>query len=618
MRRAVLLLAVGLLATGCSPSDQGENADPDQVDAVEAPELGACRALTPRDVAQTSNATETVECSEPHTAQTYAVGQLPTKFDDSDYDAAELATYAYQTCSEKFIKFVGADESLAMRTVLSWAWFRPSKEAWESGARWYRCDVVGGGAQSKEYVELPEKTEGILFGKPDDKWLVCATGPSVDGSVKVPCSEPHDWRAISTIKLGGPKDKYPGDRLVEVRSRDFCSDQVGAWMQYPVDFDFGYTWFHEAEWEAGNRRSVCWAKTDEMIVVRTIALVVASLLLASCSSGDEPRPEPSASPSATTSTTPSPAAVKPPPAPKVGECYDLTFEQALAPTSKKEPSSCKRATAQDGVRRDRGRTRRRAPARRGLQAGAGRDRADLPGAGGAVRRCEPAGSAPEHGAAGVVLPHAGRVRRGRDVVPLRRDLAVVGEEARPPATDEGRAGRRRRPVRRVRHLRARHARVRAGCLRAAARVAGDRLLRRGRQAISRRGGAARCGRGPVQVGRGVAGRGLPGLRVGAGLADEGAVGRGAALGLCWAWTRSAAEARPVSGAAPSGGGAEVCPPDARWQARSDASGAGRRSHGGTTRAVAERGFGGAEARWTTAHTGEPPLAEAAHGAYVEA
>lgn len=265
MRRAVVLLAAALVAltAGCGGGDQGHNADPEQVDAVEAPKLGACRELTPDDVAQTSNATETVACSEKHTAQTYAVGQLPSDLKDAAYDSEELSRFAYRTCQDKFIKFVGADESLAMRTVLSWAWFRPSEKAWESGARWYRCDVVGGGAQSKEYVELPETAEGLLFGKPKDQWMVCAVGPSVDGSVKVPCSQKHDWRAISTIKLGGPKDEYPGDRLVEVRTRDFCSDQVGAWMQYPVDYDFGYTWFHEAEWEAGNRRSVCWAKTDQ-------------------------------------------------------------------------------------------------------------------------------------------------------------------------------------------------------------------------------------------------------------------------------------------------------------------------------------------------------------------
>jgi hypothetical protein len=92
---------------------------------------------------------------------------------------------------------------------------------------------------------------------------VCASGETVSGSVKVPCTETHDWRAVTTISLGDAKDAYPGDRLAEVKTRDFCSKSVGAWLTYPVDYEFGYTWFHEAEWNAGNRRSVCWAKTAE-------------------------------------------------------------------------------------------------------------------------------------------------------------------------------------------------------------------------------------------------------------------------------------------------------------------------------------------------------------------
>jgi hypothetical protein len=34
-------------------------------------------------------------------------------------------------------------------------------------------------------------------------------------------------------------------------------------MNYPVGYEFGYTYFHEGEWEAGNRRTVCWAKIDQ-------------------------------------------------------------------------------------------------------------------------------------------------------------------------------------------------------------------------------------------------------------------------------------------------------------------------------------------------------------------
>ena len=261
-RMSALALMVALALSGCAKEDQGSNADPDQVDAVEAPNLGACRVLSPDDVKLPTNATETVDCTEPHTAETFAVGEMPKSLKDAGYDDDQVGAFAYETCSQKFMAFLGADESLVMRTVVSWAWFRPSEKAWEDGARWYRCDVVGGGDDSASYVDLPKTAKGLLL-KMNDQWMVCANGETVNGSPKVPCTEKHNWRAVTTIKLGEPEDEYPGDRLVETKSRDFCSQSVGAWLNYPVDYDFGWTYFHEAEWEAGNRRSVCWAKTDQ-------------------------------------------------------------------------------------------------------------------------------------------------------------------------------------------------------------------------------------------------------------------------------------------------------------------------------------------------------------------
>jgi hypothetical protein len=256
VRPAVLALVAALFLTACG-TQGAEPAD------LSAPELGACRVLSPGDVAEPADDTAAVPCGDPHTAETYAVGQLPGDFDDVDYDDHELGAWAYEKCSDAFREFIGADESLVMRTVVSWAWFRPSQDAWDEGARWYRCDVVGGGEQSKEYVELPTTARGLLLGRPKDTWMVCADGETVSGSVKVPCTEEHSWRAVTTISLGDAKDEYPGDRMVEVTTRDFCSKSVGAWLNYPVDYDFGYTWFHEAEWQAGNRRSVCWAKTAQ-------------------------------------------------------------------------------------------------------------------------------------------------------------------------------------------------------------------------------------------------------------------------------------------------------------------------------------------------------------------
>src|SRR5205085_235213 len=83
-------------------------------------------------------------------------------------------------------------------------------------------------------------------GRTGDEWMVCADGPTVSGSVKVPCTEPHEWRAVTTISIGDDGEKYPGDRLVEVTTRDYCSKSVLAWLDYPVDYEYGYTWFHDA------------------------------------------------------------------------------------------------------------------------------------------------------------------------------------------------------------------------------------------------------------------------------------------------------------------------------------------------------------------------------------
>ena len=249
---AVLLAAL----TACSPSVAGGLDGPDG-----APRVGVCRVLVPGDLAQPSNDSEPVDCAREHTAQTFAAGTFPASLARHGRDSARLGAYVHDRCRPAFARFLSGDDSLLLRSTLTWAWFRAPDDAWDDGARTWRCDVVGGGEQSKTFVGLPRTARGLLRGRPDDRWLVCVDGPTVTGSVKIPCSEPHTWRAVTTIVLGRPADPYPGDRVSETRTRDFCSDSVGAWLGYPVDYDFGYTWFHAAEWEAGNRRAICWAKT---------------------------------------------------------------------------------------------------------------------------------------------------------------------------------------------------------------------------------------------------------------------------------------------------------------------------------------------------------------------
>lgn len=257
VRHAVVLLTLALVVAACGNPVHRDT----EADRLTPPKPGACRDLVADDLDQPTNASPAVACSRKHTAQTFAVGTLP-KDTGTSYEDKRHGQFVFQTCRQGFRDFLGADESLAMRVQLGWAWFRPSKKGWDRGARWYRCDLVGGPDGAKTLRDLPAEAKGMFSTDLPDAWLTCARGATVTHSTKVPCSQQHDWRAVTTIKVGQPQDPYPGDRIVQVRSRDRCSDWVGAWTHYAPDYDFGYTWFHEEEWSTGNRRSICWARTD--------------------------------------------------------------------------------------------------------------------------------------------------------------------------------------------------------------------------------------------------------------------------------------------------------------------------------------------------------------------
>ncbi|MGH3372112.1 MAG: septum formation family protein [Nocardioidaceae bacterium] len=261
LQRLAAPVAALLLLAGCG--EEPNESDEADMGTVQPPEVGACRVLVPEDIGQPDNSSEVVPCTEEHTAETFAVGSFPGGLTEEPYDSPALGRYVYRTCTTSFQTFLGGDESMVMRSMLTWAWFRPSEAAWEHGARWYRCDVVSGGEDSEALRPLPDTAKALLRGRPDDDWMTCAYGESVADSEKVPCSQRHTWRAVTTIQVGRAEDPYPGDRLVEVQTRDFCSDSVGAWLNYPVDYEFGYTYFREAEWKAGNRRSICWARTPD-------------------------------------------------------------------------------------------------------------------------------------------------------------------------------------------------------------------------------------------------------------------------------------------------------------------------------------------------------------------
>ena len=256
------LAAVALVLSACGGEDDG-NADTGQLDSVEAPQLGACRALTPEDVALPSNATKIVDCAKEHTAETFAVGDLPAELEDAEYDVAGAGGVRlpdllravpgvprrrreHGDAHHRELGVVPAvGEGVGQgRAVVPLR--RHRRRRGEQGVR--RAPAHGG------------RAAGAAAHRTTSGWSA-STGPRCRSRRRSPAAEKHNWRAVTTIKVGDPEDPYPGDRVVEVTTRDYCSRSVGAWLGYPPEYDFGYTWFHEGEWKAGNRRSVCWAAT---------------------------------------------------------------------------------------------------------------------------------------------------------------------------------------------------------------------------------------------------------------------------------------------------------------------------------------------------------------------
>lgn len=248
-------MLLGLLA-GCASNGS------DGTLSSTLPTTGSCHRLERIDTDPIAAAT--VACSSPHDAQTYYAAAVPEGLAETGYRSRKVEAAAATTCGALFPEHLGTDISTAMRSLLTWRVFWPPEDAWSDGARWFGCDVVGGPRQpaATDLVPLPETTAGLLSDdRARERWLACVSGPSVAEGSKVPCTRGHDWRAVTTIKVGEPTDAYPGDNEIVAMTEDFCGSSVKAWLNYPEDFDFAYTWFGRGAWEGGNRRSVCWAKT---------------------------------------------------------------------------------------------------------------------------------------------------------------------------------------------------------------------------------------------------------------------------------------------------------------------------------------------------------------------
>jgi hypothetical protein len=271
-RRAAALLAAAVVVVavaGCSGDDKKPAAAPTTAEPTppptagpppEAPPDGACYRLSFRQALAPTNRTAPTPCKESHTSETYAVGRLDTLVQGHllAVDSERVQRQVAETCPAALTRYLGGDQAALRLSMFRPVWFTPSVAQSDRGADWYRCDVVIV-AGDKELAEPTTTLEGALADDAvRDRYAMCGTAaPDADDFERVICGAEHSWRAIEIVPYE-PGD-YPGEAAVKERLASPCEDAGLDAAADPLDYQWGYEYPTQEQWDMGQTWGLCWA-----------------------------------------------------------------------------------------------------------------------------------------------------------------------------------------------------------------------------------------------------------------------------------------------------------------------------------------------------------------------
>jgi hypothetical protein len=252
----VLVLALSTGLAGCTGADDPASPRPAPTSAgspsstaptpagpVPRPENRSCYRLDYDAALAPTTAGSEVDCAAPHTSMTYAVGALD-----------EVA----RACPQRLTGFLGGTPDDLRLSMLRSVWFTPTVEESDSGADWFRCDVIALAADGR-LAPLTGRLAGVL-DRPEARrgYGMCGTAePGTDAFDRVICSRDHSWRAIRTVGFEG--DTYPGEAAARAAGQQACEDAARDRASDALSFRWGYEWPTPRLWEAGQTYGLCWA-----------------------------------------------------------------------------------------------------------------------------------------------------------------------------------------------------------------------------------------------------------------------------------------------------------------------------------------------------------------------
>ncbi len=246
-----------------APSSPSGPASPSD-DPKAAPKQGDCRALSADDLTTVVDQTQPVSCEKTHTAVTFFVGELPPSAVRGATSSGDdrIEQTAEQLCAKRFPGYVGGSADDRALTMLQPAYFLPDAEQFRSGARWVRCDLYAHESGNKLAELTGDMRNALRQPKVRNQFAICSTkAPDQRGFTHSLCGDPHKWRAVSTLRLGKDKAKYPGENELRARAKKDCEEPVRDWLNTREAFSYGFEVPRKSGWAQGERIGYCWAKT---------------------------------------------------------------------------------------------------------------------------------------------------------------------------------------------------------------------------------------------------------------------------------------------------------------------------------------------------------------------
>ena len=243
-RRSRTLLTVGflvilcLVASACGPTSAGKpggtakpgagspspslppGAKPDP--RYEMPRTGQCHRMTSSESRAPVATAAEVSCSRPHNTVIAYVGLVPGAL-TAQTPLARRRTIARQVCEPAFRRVAGGTPAARATSILTWAFFTPSQQQLEHGARWVRCDLLA--RSGNDLVQLPATTPVLRRGIPQ-QLRVCQNRQGSD----VSCAGPHQFRVEAVFRPRG--NAYPSLQAFTPVARNRCKLLMGGYGGY--------------------------------------------------------------------------------------------------------------------------------------------------------------------------------------------------------------------------------------------------------------------------------------------------------------------------------------------------------------------------------------------------